>query len=249
MRNLVRAELLRLRTTRAVYGWAAAAAVGVVLSVAVAIQLAGQNGQPALDTSQGIRHVLAGAASNTIIVLFLGILAMAGEFRHDTATATFLVTPDRARVVRAKLAASALVGLVVAAASAALTLAIALPWMAAKGVDVPLVSAHVGLVLAGALAANALYGVVGVGLAALIRNQTAAIGVSLVWIMVAEALLVGLVPHVGRWLPGGAANALTSVATAKGGLLPMWAGGLLFAAYGASFALAGTRAIVRRDVT
>jgi hypothetical protein len=37
---------------------------------------------------------------------------------------------------------------------------------------------------------------------------------------------VGLAPEIGRWLPSGAAGALTASPTAEGGLLPMWGGAL-----------------------
>ncbi|MGH9155446.1 MAG: ABC transporter permease [Acidimicrobiales bacterium] len=249
MRNLIRAELLRLRTTRATYGWAAAVPIALVLVIATAIDAAGDGGQAALATSEGIRHVLAAAASATSATSVLGILAMTGEYRHNTATATFLVTPDRGRVVAARLAALAVVGLVIAVAAELLTLAIALPWMAAKGVHVDLLSGDIGLVFAGALLATVLYGAVGVGLGAVIGSQTAAVALSFAWAAVIEGALGNLVPAVGRWLPGGAAGGLTFQATPNGGLLPMWAGGLLLAAYGLAFALVGTRFVVRRDVT
>lgn len=247
--NLIRAELVRLRTARATYGWAAAVPIGVALVVATAIQAAGQDGQAALDTSQGLRHVLAGAASATSATSVLGILAVTGEFRHGTATATFLVAPRRGLVVVAKVAALAIVGLVLAVAAEVMTLATALPWLAAKGIGVDLLSGDVGVVFAGALVATVVYGAVGVGLGALIRNQAAAVALSFAWTALVEGILVSLVPAVGRWLPGGAATALTFQATPNGGLLPMWAGGLLFAAYGLAFALIGHHLVIRRDVT
>ena len=88
----------------------------------------------------------------------------------------------------------------------------------------------------------------GVGVGALLRNQTVAVTVALVWVLVVEGVLVGFAPAVGRWLPGGAGSALTGVATAKGGLLPMWGAALLLAGYGLVFAAAGTRLITRRDI-
>lgn len=249
MKSLVRSELLKLRTTRMFYGNVLAVLGLVPLSVVIAIQTAGRDGGgAALNTSEGIRNVLAAASSGTLVVLVIGILMMAGEFRHNTATATFLITPDRGRVVQAKLLAGAIVGAGLAVIASALTLGIALPWLAAKHVDVSLLSGDVGLVLAASVAATALAALVGVGLGSLIRNQTAAVTVAFVWVMVIEALLVGFLPVVGRWLPGGALSALTNTATANGDLLPMWAGGILFAAYGLAFAGAGTRLITQRDV-
>ena len=54
MKNLVRAELLKLRTTRMFYGNALAALAFVPLFVAIAIQTAGgDGGGAALDTGEG----------------------------------------------------------------------------------------------------------------------------------------------------------------------------------------------------
>jgi hypothetical protein len=186
--------------------------------------------------------MLAGAA------VLLGILAMAGEFRHHTITGTFLVTPDRGRVVAAKLAAAALTGIVLAAAVLAVTAAVAVPWLAAKGVAVSLLDGDLGRVLLGTLLAAGLCGLVGVGVGALVRNQVAALVGALVWAVVVEGLLLSLLhaPGLARWLPSAAAAALTSPGGAH---LPRWGGGLLFAAYGLGFALVGTRFVVRRDVT
>ena len=249
MKDLIRAEFLKLRTTRSFYWSAFAALAFVPITLAITILTAGNDGAgPALDTAEGIRQVFSSAASGTVIVLIIGILVMAGEFRHNTATSTFLVSPDRKQVVGAKLVASTLVGAGLAAAASALTLAIALPWLAIKNVDVSVWSGDVGFVLLGAIAATALYAMVGVGLGSLIRNQTAAVVIAMVWVMIVEGLLVQFVPDVGRWLPGGAVAALTGVTTENGGLLSMWAGALLFAGYGLAFATAGTRLVLRRDI-
>jgi ABC-2 type transport system permease protein len=59
----------------------------------------------------------------------LGILGMAGELRHGTATSTFLVTQVRGRVVAAKLAAAAATGLAMALVASAAVFAVGLPWL------------------------------------------------------------------------------------------------------------------------
>ena len=177
------------------------------------------------------------------------MLIIAGEFRHHTATSTFLVTPDRRAGGERQTRRHGLVGAGLAVAVAALTLAIALPWLAAKDVDVDVLSGDVGIVLLGAMAATVLSAVVGVGVGCLVRNQTAAVAIALGWTMVVEGLLVSFMPEIGRWLPGGAVSALSGAATAEGGLLPMWGGALLLGAYGLAFAAAGTRFIQRSDIS
>ncbi len=249
MNDLIRAEFLKLRTTRMFYGNALATLAFVPLFVATAIQTAGDDKSgAALDTSEGLRSVLSAASSGSLMVLMIGIIVMAGEFRHNTATSTFLVTPDRRRVVGAKLIASALVGVGLAMLTSVLSLAIAVPWLAAKDVTVDVLSAEVGLILLAAIAATALYALLGVGVGSLIRNQTAAVVAVLVWVLVAENALVSFMPEVGRWLPGVATDALTGLGTPSYGLLPAWGAGLLLGAYGLAFAAAGIRFVVRRDV-
>jgi ABC-2 type transport system permease protein len=249
MTRLISAELLKLRTTRTFLGCVLAAVALVPISVALAILAAGPHGGYTLHSSAGVRHVIAAASSGASVVLILGILAMAGEFRHGAATATFLITPQRGRVVAAKLAAVTIAGLGIAAACATVTLATALPWLAAKSVHVSLLSADVGVVLLGTIAATALYALIGVGVGALIRSQTPAVAAALVWTLVIEGPLVSLYPAVGRWLPGGASSALTSAPTPNGGLLPIWAAALVLTGYGLTFAAAGNRLTVRRDIT
>lgn len=151
-------------------------------------------------------------------------------------------------MVGAKLAAASLVGIGVGAVASLLTLAIAVPWLRAKHVEVSFANGDVGLVLLGALAAGALYAIVGVSVGAILRNQTVAVAVALVWMMMVENILVGVAPEIGRWLPGGANSALTATPTAQGGLLPMWGGALLLAGYGLTCAAAGTRFVLRRDI-
>jgi ABC-2 type transport system permease protein len=248
MKNLIHAELLKLRTTRMIYGLALAALAFVPLSVASAIISAGKSGGgPALGTGEGIRGVMSAGSSGSLTVLIIGILIIAGEFRHGTVTSTFLVSPKRGKVVGAKIVAAGLVGTGIAIASAMLTLAISLPWLASKHIHLHILSHNVAVVLLGGIAATAIYAAVGVGVGSLIRNQTAAVVVALGWVLVAESLLIGFAHEIGRWTPGGAAAALDGVS--RDGLLPMWGGAVLFVAYGLLFAAGGTRFIMRRDVS
>jgi ABC-type transport system involved in multi-copper enzyme maturation permease subunit len=65
-----------------------------------------------LDSVQAIDSVYANAISGYIFVIILGIMLMAGEYRHGTAVATFLTRPKREVVLAAKLGIAAIVGAV-----------------------------------------------------------------------------------------------------------------------------------------
>ena len=165
MKNLIHAELLKLRTTRVFWGYMVAALAFVPVSIALSITSA-TDAAP-LTSSEGLRGVFSAASVGGLLLLLIGITMMAGEFRHNTATPTFLITPDRGHVIAAKLTAGGIVGLLVAAVASLLTLAVALPWLAARDVDVSLLSANVGVPVLGAFIATGLAAVVGVGLGAL----------------------------------------------------------------------------------
>jgi ABC-2 type transport system permease protein len=248
MIRLIRAEFTKLATTRLIYGMAAVMAAFGVLTVAA--NILDRQGAPPLSANDfpmligGPVPQLSGAA------LLLGILGMAGEFRHQTVTQTFLVTPDRGRVVAAKLVAYPLAGIALALVTLAFTAAVAAGWLAAKGITPSLPPAGaLGRMVGVALLGAALCGLVGVGVAALVRNQVAALVGTLVWVLVVEGLLLSLLnaPSLGKWLPSAAAAA--AITSPGGAHLSRWGGTLLLAAYALAFALAGTRLVVRRDIT
>ena len=246
MNALIRAELLKLSTTRMFWGIALTTVALAPATVALAI-LQPQPAVP-LDSADGVRSVIAAASSGTLVLLVFGILITAGEFRHRTATSTFLITADRRKVVRAKLAAAGITAICLTILSSVVALAVALPWLSARGVRVGSYSGQIAAAVGGAMLAGVVYGLVGVGFGAIVRNQTAAITAALLWSTLGEGLLIDHAPAMGRWLPGGASNALTGMATPHGSLLPMWGAAVLFTGYGLAFAVAGLQTITRHDV-
>ncbi|MEV4381296.1 hypothetical protein [Streptosporangium sp. NPDC049644] len=108
---------------------------------------------------------------------------------------------------------------------------------------------RVPVVLLGSVLSVVLYGLLGVGLGALLRNQVAAVAVALAWFMYADYLLTMPLPGLGRWLPTGAARALGGMNMRGGELLPAWGGGLLFAGYVVVIVLAARALTLRRDIT
>jgi ABC-2 type transport system permease protein len=250
MIRLIRAEFTKLTTTRLIYGVAAAMAAFAVLAVVALMTTPDMEGNPPLSADSLPMFVAAPVTLLSGAALLLGILGMAGEFRHQTITGTFLVTPDRGRVVAAKLVAYPLAGIALTLTILAFTAAVATGWLAAKGITPSLLHARVvGQVLLGAVLAAGLCGLVGVGVAALVRNQVAALVGVAVWVLLIEGLLMSLLQapsSLAKWLPSAAAAALTNPG---GGHLSRLAGALLLAGYALALALAGTRLVVRRDIT
>ena len=93
MKRLIRTELLKQRTLRpTLVGVIAAPAVAALVTVAI-YQAAGRNGNDPLGRDSLVQAVGAPASIVTVIALILGVLAMTGEYRHQTITTTFLAWP------------------------------------------------------------------------------------------------------------------------------------------------------------
>jgi ABC-2 type transport system permease protein len=249
MNRLIRTELLKQRTTRTyLAGVAAVAAVAGLFSIAV-LAAAGKQGNDPLSPDSLVQVIGAPAAVITLIALLLGVVGMAGEHRHQTITTTFLATPRRRDVVTAKLVAHALTGAVMSVLCVAISAAIAVPWLLASGVDVG-PDADAARVALGLVVSTALYGSAGVAVGALVRNQTIAVSVVLVWLLAVEGFIGDLLPdnEVVRWLPAAAGRALVHVGPGGDGL-PAPLAAVIFALYVAALAGAGARLTLQRDIT
>ena len=252
MSALVRAELLKLRTV-ALPAWLLLTTLALVLlSVAVTILTAGLEGAPLQrDDPDLLARAVASASAGNVVLLVLGILALTQEFRFGTATPSFLVSPRRWRVLVAKLVAVSLAGLVFAVLSSLFALVTSYVLIAVRG-DELVLDRTVVEVLLGVGLCLLLYGPIGVGVGALIRNQIAAVVAALAWTFIAEQLLVALLPEVGKWTPGGATSAvlqLGDLATTRGDLLPVWGGALLLVAYSLVLSVVAAMVTLRRDLT
>ncbi len=98
----------------------------------------------------------------------------------------------------------------------------------------------------GTIVGVVLWGGLGVGLGAILRNQVAAVIALLAWGFVIENPIFGLAPSVGRYGPEQAASALTGLTTRH--LLSPVAGGAVLVAWVAALVAAGVVLTVRRDV-
>lgn len=252
MTALVRAEVLKLRTVQLPRWLLLTTLLLVALSVTATVLTAGAAGSPLqLEDPELLARAAAGASGGNVLLAVLGILVITQEFRFGTATPSFLCTPRRGRVVLAKIVAVCLAGLVFAVVSVVLALVLSYALVRARGGGTAL-DADVVEVLAASLLVLVLYGPIGIGVGALLRNQVAAVVATLAWMFVVEQLLVALLPDIGRWTPGGATAAvlqLGDLATTRGDLLPAWGGALLLAGYATVLAALGVRTTLRKDLT
>jgi hypothetical protein len=247
--GLLRSEWAKVGSVRATYALAAGCLAYVALTIVALVFAAGQPGVPALSDPATVRTIYASSGVASALVLVIGVLGMTTEYRHQTVTPTFLVTPRRARVLEAKLVVHAGVGLLVGMVCAVVAVGLATALLTLRDHA----TIGVGSVLqveGGALLGYTIYAAVGVCVGALIRNQVAAIVGALLWTALVESLTVALLPEVGRWLPGGALQGvLQSTPTRGGSYLPVWAAALVLVGYGTIFAVLAALTTLRRDVT
>jgi ABC-2 type transport system permease protein len=201
MTRLVWIELLKLRTTRLACGMLAAAVALSILSSAMGAARAGNASIPPLSTSAGLGAVTVLVGFPLLLALVLGITVSSGEFRHGTATLTFLATPKRAGVLVAKALAAAVAGTAYGLAGGIAATATGLVFAAAKGDHIALGAGTLLGHIAGAALAGALLAAVGVGVGSLVRGQLGAVIGVFLWCLIGESVLDGLYPSTGRYLP------------------------------------------------
>ncbi|MGY1986140.1 ABC transporter permease [Blastococcus sp. SYSU DS0669] len=250
MTHLIRAEWTKLFTTRVWLGLLLGACVMVIGFAVLLTSFAGnpESGIPAVGTPIYEALAMANAVNVNVLFLIVGIIGMTQEYRHRTATPTFLTTPRRGRVVIAKLLAYALAATLFALVVLVVNYATVAIHAGARGAAPALDADNLGTLGSSGLALI-IYAVIGVGLGALLRNQVGAIVGGLVYLFVIEPIIRSIPATSGayKWMPGGALEALT--ATFQGPeLLEAWQGGLLLLGYGLVAALLGTFLAVRRDI-
>ena len=257
MMSMVRSEFRKVTTTKVLLWLTIATIAFSALNVVLLVFLTprAMDIDPELNLLLDpayVTNILGAAGSSSIFILILGIIGMTSEYRHMTITSTFLATPKRPRVLIAKGITYALLGaalgLIAFITSFAVTL-IAL--MSDEHAPVDIVTAL--QILGGVVLAFAIYAFVGVSVGALIRNQVAAIVGALVWVLIVEALLTVFVDWIGKWLPGGALDAVlqTTNVTGRGGedIVPTAIGVVVLLGYAVLFGLLASLTTLRRDIT
>ncbi len=194
-----------------------------------------------------IDEIATGVGLLMVLMLVLGVLIITTEFRHGTASSTFLVSPRRYPVLIAKLATALLVGVLAGLLFVLVNGGLALPLFSERGGEMP-ATGHLVSIYAGVVVSFALICAFGLGIGAIVRNQVGAIVAAIACFFVVSSLPELLPGTIGEYFPAQAIGSLHGREEGDG-TLGQLAGGLVLAAWSLGLVAIGTLLISRRDLS
>ncbi|SCE94837.1 ABC-2 family transporter protein [Micromonospora coriariae] len=273
--NLIRAELLKIRTTNTwwifalislplwaltlLINWLQADALTSNNIGDLSSEQAAQFEAAASPDALSSNLFTTGQFFGLLIVMLLGIIVVTSEFFHQTVTTTFLTTPHRTAVMSAKLAAAGVLALLFWLVTTALNLIAGAAVLNAVGVGSQLGNDAAWRAIGLNLLAYLLWAVFGVGIGVLIRSQ---IGATVTGILLYLGGSIGAIVVIsilaarwGDWInnlqllvPSLASSLMVTGADIPGNP-PRWAGALVLVGYAVITGLVGTLLMRRRDIS
>lgn len=251
MNNLIRSEFFKLRTVRLNIWLPIGAVFGLVVIVALVGLLASD---PEAFDSADLMGLIGGFS--ILVSMMIGVatsLGITSEFGHNTIRPTLAATPVRTRVFAAKAIVSVVFGAVVGTVAVVASFVIGSVLLNGRDADVGLsrddgsLATFFGVVILACLLA-----LFGFGLGLLLRNSAAAVSIIILWPLLIEGILSGVLSVAGmddpaRVLPYSSAFTLVipNSSDAPGGRVY---GGVFFGLVALGLVLAGIVANNRRDV-
>jgi len=241
--NQLRAELLKIRSTRTtiglLLGLIALALLFTILTCTLspASQVITERDQLGLLSFGSIAGVFAALA---------GVMLFTSEYRFGTIRPTLLFGPSRPRLMVTKIAAGILSGIAFGVIGEGLVFSIGVMILKIRGVAIVMSGATMTQLIVGAVVGTAIWGAIGVALGAIVSNQVGAVISLLAWGFVVENLVFGFLPKIGRFLPVHASDAMMGQLETK--LLPGDVGTLVVVGWALVLTGIGTWMLRRRDV-
>lgn len=238
MRAHLRAEFIKLATTRGPYGLLASALAVVALATWSTMYQLGSAVQG--DLVDQVFFYL-NAMSLSVFAAILGARSATEDFRYGTVVGAVLTTRRRGRVLDAKAVVVALAGVAIALIGQAVMTAVAV--VMASGNPAFRVSTRDVAAMAGLIVATATWAVIGAAVGFAVRHQVAAVAGVVIWILAVENLGSALIGEAGRFFPGQAGFGLAGLP----GLAPPVAG-LVVALWLTAVLVAARATLLRRDI-
>ena len=251
MMRLVGVELFKFRTQRAhvvilVLGLALTV-LGLGLLFVATLVDPGEGAQLSLEAPDMQRRLLT-STGTSFVVLLLAILGITAEFRHGTISSTVRGVPQRHNIVIAKAITYALIALAYGIVAAILNQVGARLILGLEGVEVAVSTGDLISDVGKGFVALALFAVLGVGIAAVVANQVAAIVIVVVEPFV-SSIVAAFLPAVGKYLPSRAIEAFTRPDQGFVETLEPLAGLVVFLLYVSAAVAGGIVMLSRRDIT
>jgi ABC-2 type transport system permease protein len=239
--NFLRSEWIKLATTRTTWVMLGVGLLGEALFAGLYVGLA------PLHEIGGLDEVAPGVGLLLVLTLVLGVLVATTEFRHGTASSTFLAAPRRYPVLLAKLGVTLLIGLLAGAAFVLVNAGLAVPIFSGRGGELPSFG-DLASVYAGVVVSLALVCAFGLGVGAIVRNQVGAIIAAIAFFFILSPLPELLPGSIGDYFPAQAIGSLHGQAEGSGSLGQV-GGGLVLAAWTLALWAIGTAIVCRRDLS
>ena len=253
MINVLRSEWIKLRTVR--MNWILGI-IAVAFPLIITLLTAFFNGDEPSFRARTLLQVLAG----TVIVttLLCGVIlasSITGEFGFGTIRPTFAAVPRRMKVIVGKGIVGVASAMILVAIVLAIGAGLGRPLAEGQGASIDFGEVPTAApALAGAVILAGLMSLAGYGLGMITRSTPAAISILIVWPLIAEGLIGGLITvitgwhNVSQWMPFNAGIRIVFVNTADDPAGPSrLISGLYFGGVAALLTAVGAVAVNRRD--
>jgi ABC-2 type transport system permease protein len=199
-----------------------------------------------------------------LMVMLMAILLITNEFYHQTATATFLATPKRTKVIIAKLITASLMAVGFWLISTAISVLVGVIFFSAEGVGNSLGNWAAQQAVLLNLLVYALWGIFGIGIGVLLRSQIGAtITAAVVYTIGTYAALIALalireylikddwVLETAIYIPPLASQHVVGTLAGQMGDTPLparWVGAVVLIGWAVLLGTIGTLIMRKRDI-